>query len=322
MKILLVGGTGQIGHALLQALAVTEHEVTVLVRRLPALKQPLGVHVLQSAEFTEEAFLRALEGMDAAIYGVGLPEQFAFDPALFERVNHDILRTFLRALENTPVRRLVYLSTYEVFEAHEGVVREAHQVRPPEGMTPYFQAMIRAYRHVLTQGDRMGLTLTTIHPAAVYGGRDTGDGFTHFLENLINWRVLQLPAVVKGRFPVVHARSLAEAIISAFDYTGPFIVSDGMTSMRDMARHLRRQRRSYVPLAIPRLLAYLSASLFEWGARLTGRRPILAQVQVDFITRGDEPLAERAQDVLNWQPVPLDEGIRRYLAERQELLAQ
>lgn len=163
----------------------------------------------------------------------------------------------------------------------------------------------------------MGLQLTTIHPAAVYGGRNTGDGITNYLENLVRWNLLKMPANVAGRFPVVHAASLADAIVRSMAHTGAYLVSEGMTSMPELARALRRHMRSYVPITLPRSLAYASAAALEGLAWITLRRPILARVQVDFITSGHQPRADKARSELGWQPMTLDQGLARYLRERQ-----
>ena len=315
MKILLIGATGQIGHALSEALATTEHELTVLLRRRDQAV-PAGVRVVQADAFTPEAFASSLEGQDAVIYGIGLPEQFAFDTSIFDQVNLEIFRRFLQALEQSPVRRLVYISTYEVFEAVDGQIRENHEPAGQAGMTPYFQAMIKAYALAQSEAQRIGLNLTTIHPAAVYGGRNTGDGITNYLENLVRWNLLKMPANVAGRFPVVHAASLADAIIRSLDHTGAFLVSEGMTSMPDLAKRLRQKTKSYVPITLPKTLAYASATLLEGLALLTRLRPILARVQVDFITIGSEPLADKAVTGLGWRPLSIDEGLAKYLRER------
>jgi nucleoside-diphosphate-sugar epimerase len=318
MKILLIGATGQIGYALTQALAASGHQLTVLARRLPQPAFAPHVQVRLAAQFTPTAFCQALQGVDAVVYGVGLPEQFAFDTGIFERVNLDLFRQFLAALQTTPVRRLVYISTYEVFQSIDGTIRESHPICALQGMTPYFQAMIKAYQLAQSTAQRIGLQLTTIHPAAVYGGMDTGDGFTNYLESLVNWRWHKLPANVAGRFPLVHAASLAQAIVLALPHTGAFIVSEGMTSMPDIARALRQQTRSYVPLTLPKALAYASATLLELLSRITRQRPILAKVQVDFITNGSEPLATKAQQTLGWAPQTLAQGLARYLRERTQ----
>jgi nucleoside-diphosphate-sugar epimerase len=318
MNILLIGATGQIGYALTQALAASGHQLTVMARRLPQPAFAANVQVHQVAEFTHAAFCQALQGVDAVIYGVGLPEQFAFDTGVFDRVNLGLFRQFLAALETTPVRRLVYISTYEVFQTIDGTIRESHPISALQGMTPYFQAMIKAYQLALGTAARIGLQLTTIHPAAVYGGMDTGDGFTNYLECLVNWRLHKMPANAAGRFPLVHAASLAQAIVLSLPHTGAFIVSEGMSSMPEMARALRQQTRSYVPLTLPKAVAYLSAALLELLSRITRQRPILAKVQVDFITNGSEPIATKAQQTLGWTPQSLEQGLARYLRERKQ----
>jgi nucleoside-diphosphate-sugar epimerase len=318
MKILLIGATGQIGYALTQALAASGHQLTVMVRRLPLPTFAANVQVHQEAEFTHAAFCQALQGVDTVIYGVGLPEQFAFDTGIFDQVNLDLFSQFLAALETTPVRRLVYISTYEVFQSIDGTIRESHPISALQDMTPYFQAMIKAYQLALGTAARIPLQLTTIHPAAVYGGMDTGDGFTNYLECLVNWRLHKMPANVAGRFPLVHAASLAQAIVQALPHTGAFIVSEGMSSMPQMARALRQQTRSYVPITLPKALAYASAALLELLSRITRKRPILAKVQVAFITNGSEPVATKAQQTLGWAPQSLEQGIARYLRERTQ----
>ena len=73
-------------------------------------------------EFSDEAFSGVLRDAECAVYVIGLPEQFAFDTAVFDRVNRGLLNTFLFALKASPVRRLVYISTFEVFASHDGVI--------------------------------------------------------------------------------------------------------------------------------------------------------------------------------------------------------
>jgi nucleoside-diphosphate-sugar epimerase len=320
MKILLVGATGQIGYALLQALHAAGHAVTVLVRDAHKLPFPDGVRVVAAPVFDPAAFATALQGQDAAVYGVGLPEQFTFDAGVFEQVNLGLLREFCAALGSSAVRRWLYVSTYEVFAPQQGLIRESHPVADPAAMSPYFAAMTRAYLVARECAAAHGVALTTLHPAAVYGGLDTGDGVTHVLENLLHARAWRLPTVLPGRFPVVHVASLAQAIVRALGHPGAFIVSDGMTSLGELARAQRREAgRGWVPPSIPRGLAYATVRLIEAVARLLRVRPILATVQLDFITAGHEPRADRAREVLGWQPWPLEHGLRTFLAERARL---
>lgn len=316
MKVLVIGATGQIGSALLHALAESSFGVTALVRGEPPARLPGGVKFLVSNPFTQMAFEEALEGVDQVIYGVGLPEQFLFDPSTFERVNYGLLRQFLSALARASCRHLTYISTYEVFEERAGEVRESHPVvEDTQGMTPYFAAMTRAYRAVQSFSETHDIRVATIHPAAVYGGRNTGQGVTDYIENLLKGRVWRAPFIVEGRFPVVHAASLARAIVEALGHSGPFLVSDQMTGLREIAVMLRRLAHSYVPPTAPAWVAKLGATLLEQLAYLTGKPPIMSVAQIRFLTESSTPVPEKAAAELDWSPMPLEEGLRRYVEE-------
>jgi nucleoside-diphosphate-sugar epimerase len=322
MKVLLIGATGQIGYALANALSRTDHQTSVLVRNTRTLTFPGNINVLESKEFTADPFSHALSEVECVIYGIGLPEQFSFDDQLFQRTNYDLFKTFLDALGQSAVRRLVYISTYEVFESVAGVIRETHPIADPGGVTPYFKAMIQAYQLAIESAKTMNLNLTTIHPAAVYGGLNTGDGFTRYIENLLNWRIWKTPVIINGQLPLIHADSLAGAIVESLEKPGAFIVSDQMTSLREIALRLREETRSYIPPTVPLPLAYASTSLLEFFARRLHIKPIMARVQLEFITKGWEPQADRAQRELGWQPLSLRQGIQKYLKDRMNLPRQ
>jgi nucleoside-diphosphate-sugar epimerase len=321
VKVLQIGVTGQVGYALTRALAAAGHDITVLVRDAARLPFPEGVRVVAEPEFTSAVFAQVLGDVECAIYGVGLPEQFAIDIDVFDRVNRRLLGTFLAALDAAGLRRLVYISTYEVFRPRDGVIRESHPVAAPENQSPYFAAMTRAYQDTQAFAKGTGTRLTTIHPAAVYGGLDTGDGFTAVIENMLRWRLWRLPVVVPGRFPLVHADSLAAGVLAALDQEGPFIISDALCDLSTLARTLRRQARSFVPPRVPVRCAYATTTVLEALARVSRRAPIMSRVQLDFITAGSEPLPERAAQTLGFTPLPIDEGLRCYLADRAELIA-
>ncbi len=319
MRILLIGATGQIGYALTHALSQTNHQVSVLVRDKRTLAFPETVRVLEAQEFTVDAFITSLRNVDCVIYGAGLPEQFSFDTQIFRRVNHDLFKNFLDILNRSPVRRLIYISTYEVFKAIDGIIRETHPIADPHIMTPYFMSMIHAYQLVTERAKEMDLNLTTIHPAAVYGGRNTGDGFTNYIENLLHRQFWRVPVIINGRFPIVHADSLASAIVGALDKPGAYIVSDQMTSLKEIAQTLRRYGNSYIPPTVPKWMAYTSTSFLEFIAKLLHIKPIMARVQIEFITKGWDPKAEHARMELGWEPVSLERGIAKYLGDRNKL---
>jgi nucleoside-diphosphate-sugar epimerase len=317
MRTLLLGATGQIGHALAQALADTgEHEVSVMVRNAHDLRLPDNVRVLLRPEFSPGAFQAALRGIDQVIYGIGLPEQFTFDPGIFETVNCRLLGTFLEELRKSNIRNLTYISTYEVFENSNNWIDETHPIADESHMTPYFQSMVRAYRLVIEYAEKNGIKLTTIHPAAVFGGLNTGGGITNFMENLASGNWHKVPFITRTRFPAVHVDSLTGAIIKSIGNPGAYIVSDQMTSLEEIAWTMRGRIASYVPITMPVSITKLGVTIVEWVATRIGVKPFASTTQLDYLTKGWEPSPDKTIRELSWKPMTLAEGIDRYLLTR------
>lgn len=316
MKILLIGATGQIGYALTTALATSDHQLSALVRNRGKLRFPSNLEIMHFARFDAPAFKRALVNVDHVIYAAGMPEQFVFDDDIFERVNVSLLRLFLEQIPDN-VKHVTYISTYEVFEDRSGIIRESHPLADARQMSPYYRSMIEAYQLVRQFDAGSSTSLTTIHPAAVYGGRNTNQGFTNYIENLLHKRFWRLPFIIEGRFPLVHVNSLTDAIIRSLDVPGRFIVSDEMTTLREIARTVRSYADSYVPLTAPASVARLGTYLLEALSHVTRRPPMMARVQIEFITKGWEPQADRAMRELGWRPLGLARGIQQYLREKR-----
>jgi nucleoside-diphosphate-sugar epimerase len=316
MRILVIGATGQIGYSLVQALAKTSHSVTVLVRSRARRTFPENVSVLESPAFDAQAYRGAISDVDHVVYTLGIPEQYVPDTARFQRVNVELFRVFLDELIKAKQPALTYISTYEVFQAVNGVIRETHAVAKADGLSAYFRSMIAAYQAVKDYAKQYRIKLVTIHPAAVYGGINTGEGLTNYIENLLNRRFWRVPFVFDGRFPVVHTSSLADAIVASLHGSGAYLVSDQMTTLSSIARALREHCESYVPPIAPVKIARSGAAMLEWVSAVTRRKPLMARVQIDFITNGNEPVSGRLIQELGWRPKSLDEGLDQYMKMR------
>jgi nucleoside-diphosphate-sugar epimerase len=228
-----------------------------------------------------------------------------------------MLRTFLAALQSSAVTRLTYISTYEVFEVVDGVIDETHPIADESHMTPYFQSMVRAYRIAADFARTSPIKVTTIHPAAVYGGINTGGGITDYIENLASRNWPRVPFINASSFPVVHVDSLTDAIIRSLDRPGAYIASDQMTSLKDIAQTMRGQTHSYIPMVLPMWMVRLGVSVLEAIARTIKVKPFASAVQIDFLTKGWKPDPSKAIRELGWKPLPLEEGISRVLAARR-----
>ncbi len=293
MRILLIGATGQIGYTLTNALSRTPHDLVILARDAHKLPFPANMQVREAGIFTPEAFEAALHDADAVIYGLGLPLQPTLDKLVWQRVNYDLFQTFLQVLKRSPVRRLIYVSSEGVLKPDHGRVCETNSLVDPEIAPPYCLAMLRAYQMVQRWAAETDTLLTTIHPVTVYGGLNTGLGVTDYIENLLNHRSANVPIIIDTRLPVVHAESLAAAIILALDKAGAFVVSDQMVSLKEIALILHSLTGAYVP-------------------PVDAARGLCSEA---------EPDTGHSQEVLGWQPMTFDAGVHKYLQDRAHLLA-
>lgn len=315
---LVLGATGQIGNAVVDRLARSGAGVSVLVRDPGRIRFAPGIEVRTAPVFDAGAFRAALAGAGRVVYALGAPNQWARDKAFFAGSNVAVLEEFLTAMAGFADRRVAYVSTFEVFRPEGGRIREEAPVSEAE-MPPSFDTMRKAYRLIREAGEGRGLWAVTVHPAAVYGGLDTAHGFTEYLLNLARGKWLRTPAVIECRFPVVHADSLADGIVRALEAGTPgsaYILSDGMTSLRGMAAALKAQYpAAYSPFTMPAPVARLNSALLEALSRhVTGRHPLISSDHLKFLLQGYEPDAAKAVRELGWKPMPLEEGIGRFLA--------
>ena len=288
----------------------------MLVRNATVLPFPDSVTVIEQPEFTASVFRNALHDVDHVIYGIGLPEQFMFDNSVFDKVNCDLLQAFLEGMRQSGVRRLTYISTYEVFKNINGVIEETHPIVEEAKMSPYSRSKVRAYRSVVHFARSNGVQLTTVHPAAVFGGLNTGDGITNYMGNLASWKLHRVPFVSAGNFPVIHVNSLTDVIIKSLNMPGAYIASDQMTTLKGIAQAMRMQERSYVPLVMPLWLVKLGVSIMEALAKVIRVKPIASSVQTEFVTRNWRPNSGKAVRELRWQQMSLEEGVRRFCRGR------
>ena len=135
MKILIAGGTGFIGKAMLRAWA-SEHELAVLTRN-PARAQPSlpeGVRTVGWDGATLGDWTQSLEGVDALINLAGEPIAQRWTPAVKQRLWDSRVKTtelLAQAVQQaaTPPRVLLQASAIGIYDQNPDTV--ADESRPP-----------------------------------------------------------------------------------------------------------------------------------------------------------------------------------------------
>ena len=192
-KILILGGTGFVGHHVCERLERLKWRATVPTRRLASAK---GIWMLPmvtplEADIHDEAALaRLVEGHDAVVNLIGVLHG---DKATFERVHVDFPRTVARACIASGVRRLVHLSALGA---------------DPNAPSMYQRSKAQGEGHLHLLGPRLDITI--LRPSVMFG-RD--DNFLIMFATLN--RVLPVIPLARAnaKFQPVWVQDVAEAIL-------------------------------------------------------------------------------------------------------------
>lgn len=219
MKVVITGGAGLVGRAVVRALRERGETVIALVRdpRRAAHLAALGAELIESdlsdvAALTEQ--LREADGLihAAGTYRVGIPASER--PAMWEANVGTTTRIFDAAgAAATP--RIVYVSTVNVFgDTHGRIVDETYRREAATGfLSSYDETKYRAHE-LAERRIADGAPIVIVMPSQVYGPGDES-GFGEQLQRAhagtLRYRAAD---VVIG---LVHADDLAAGIVAALD---------------------------------------------------------------------------------------------------------
>jgi len=260
MRVLLLGGTGSIGAAIVRALVGRGHDVGGLARSDGAAAKlaALGATALPGDIAAPGSWMGALPAFDAIIHAA-----CDFDAAMGE-TDRRLLDALLPALAAAPPPRkprFIYTGGCWLFGATgDDVATEATPFRP----LPAFAWMVPHLRRVLAVESLDGIV---IHPAMVY--EPAGGVFRRFAEDAAAGDAIRVVGSEAVRWPLVHGADLAALYALALDggaagtsYIGAAI--DGMPIGRIARAFARRfKTRRGEPLVVsPDTIA---AELGDWA---------------------------------------------------------
>ncbi len=105
MRVLVLGGNGQLGKAVVERLVADNHYVRAFVRHLPEeMNGHSHLEYFQGDAMNEESIIKAAAGYDIVINVIGS------GTLRKNTVESDTTRVILRALAQTPVKRYIALS--------------------------------------------------------------------------------------------------------------------------------------------------------------------------------------------------------------------
>jgi dihydroflavonol-4-reductase len=220
MRVVTTGGAGFIGRAIVARLAQRGDEVVALVRDPERARFLSRDRVqLQASDLTSVAQLAAqMRGADAVIHGAG---SYRVGIKRSERAqmwdaNVGATERVLDAAISVGIRRVVYISTVNVFGNTRGkLVDESHLRDPDEGFLSWydetkFRAHLEAEKRIAK-----GAPVVIVQPGQTYGPNDHSLASAQ-LEQAHAGK-LRFVAFASTGLAWVHVDDLAAAIVAALD---------------------------------------------------------------------------------------------------------
>jgi UDP-glucose 4-epimerase len=319
MRVVVLGATGNVGTAVLDAFARDPEIETVLgvARRTPALDIPKVEW--RGADVRDADLARLFEGADAVVHLAWLIQPSRDEPTL-RSVNVEGSRRVFEALAAAGVPRLVYASSVGAYS--EGPKdRTVDESWPTDGVPTSFYSRHKAEVERLLddfEAEHPDRSVVRLRPALIFRKEAATEIRRLFLGPLFPGAIAResaipaVPELERLRFQAVHGADVAEAYRLALrsDADGPFNIAADPVIDAGVLAELLEARRVRVPARVLRAGASIS-----WRMRLQPSPP----GWIDMALAVPLMNTDRARSKLGWRPsVSATDALRALLEGLRE----
>jgi dihydroflavonol-4-reductase len=311
--VLVTGGTGFIGRAIVERLLADGQPVTALARSETSARAlgELGADPKRGDVLALETLVSAMQGCDVVYHAAGANAFCVRDPSpMFEvnvRGSENVVRTAARA----GVTRVVYTSSAATLGERKGTVGNEQSPHRGRFLSNYERSKFEAEQAVLAAADEVGIEVVCVNPASVQGpGRATGS--TRLLLDYLNGR---LKAVVDSTLSLIDIADCTTGHLLAASRAKPgerYVLSGATLTVREGLALLGRLSGVEQPLrTVPPSLAMGLASAVEaiaWARRDT---PRICRELARTLTHGHAYDGSKATRELGLRYTPIEETLRR-----------
>ncbi len=312
--ILVTGGNGFIGRALIERLVADGVRVRAAVRHADADVLHAVERVVVGDIDGETDWTDALRGINEVVHTAARVHVMKDTRALashYKRVNTDATLNLARQAAAADVKRFVFLSSIKVNGVETAPGSPFSAISHPAPVDPYGVSKLEAERGLFALAHSTGMEVVVVRPVLVYGPKVRGN-----FQRMAHWvdKGIPLPlGDVRNRRSMIGIDNLVDLLAVAIRHPAArnqvFLVSDGEDlSTSDL---LRRTARA---MGKPSRIFPFPPRLIIGAAKMLGRGDLALRLcgslQVDIT---------KARDLLGWTPrVSVDEGLDRYARWRRE----
>lgn len=307
MRVLVTGGTGYLGAAVVRALHARGHHPVVFARRASAAGLPGVPHDGDIRD--RDAVRRAADRVDAVIHLAALVSVWRPRPQDFDDVNVGGLHTVLDVARGLGLSRIVYTSSFLALPPSRGTCRPA--------ANDYQRTKTQALR-IARAAAVEGLPAVIIFPGVVYGPGALTDG--NLVGRLIHDHLHgRLPGLIGAEniWSYTYVDDVAAAHVEAVErphLRGEFMAGGENAPQMRVFEIVRDITGRPLPRRIPVAAAAALGAVQEAGARLFKRPPLITRGIVNIFQCDWSMDSRRSVRELNYRITPLEKGLRNTLA--------
>lgn len=316
MKVLVTGGTGFTGKALVRRLIEMGHQVVALDYKEGLKTQEIrdwGAEVVLGSVTDMEVVRRAVQGVEVVHHVAAAFREMDVPESYYHEVNVGGTRNVLQAAFDEGVRKVIYCSTCGVHgNVDHPPAGEDAPIRPAD----YYQRTKWEAEPVAREFFERGLKTTILRPAAIYGPGDPERFYLIFRR------------VARGTFPMfgngktlyhpLYIDNLVDAFILAMedgkgDGEAYLIADEQYLEIEDLVRRVGKSLGIDVKVPhFPVLPVVVAGHIVEKACKPFGINPPIFPRRVDWYRQNRAFKIDKAKRDLGYEPrIGIDEGLRR-----------
>ena len=309
MKVLVTGGTGYLGRAIVRSMVRHGHEPILFARH--ATTSGLPGRLVDGDIRDRNAVRRSAEGADAIIHSAALVSLWQPNPASFDEINVAGLEAVLEAAKSVGTRRLVYTSSF--------LALPPSGAPAPLAANDYQRTKVRALA-IARAAQSTGQPVVILVPGVIYGPGVATEG--NLVGRLVaDHRAGHLPGLVGADriWSYAYIDDVAEAHVSALAPTvsGTEYIVGGVNAPQIRVFEILRELTA---AKLPRRIPFAAASAIAWieerRAALTRRPPLITRGAVEIFRHDWRLDSSRSVEELSYHITPLEAGLKSLLSAR------
>lgn len=321
MTILVTGGTGFLGHHLVDKLVARGDQVRVLTRAWNPRLHDLGVEIIEGSLDNVDDLARAVQGVTRVYHLAGRVERDRAHAHTMYELHVEGTRRLLRALSDeakrsaNPIEKVVYASTsgtVGVGKSADFMARDdAPMAEEIVRNWPYYLSKIYAERVCEHFIKHHNMPIVMMRPTLLLG---PGDHTQSSTGDVVQFLQKKIPATMPGGISFVDVRDTADAFIQAMDRApagATYLLGAANMTFNDFFKRLSQLSGIAPPrIPLPGKAAVAGARFLEHAFRTLGKTPEIDPASVEMAQYFWYIDSSRAREDLGFRPRPSNETLR------------